>query len=94
MECGDYQYNAVLEDMFKKCLECEDASVLAFGKLQEWEPAQSVLRLLKSFAEHAKTKPDEENIFELFKLKSSSIIGLRGLLNLGWYLQKVFTYRV
>jgi len=83
MECGDYQYNSLLEDMFKKCVEVGDGGHLAFGKLQEWEPAQSVLKLLKSFAEHAKTKPHEDNIFDLLLLKSSSIIGLRGLLNLG-----------
>lgn len=83
-ECKDYQYNPTLEDLFKKCLS--KTNTLSFGKFQEWEPSQNVLKFLKSFAEHSKTKPDEgqdEKIFELFKIKSSSIIGLRGLLNLG-----------
>ena len=95
-ECRDYQYNEILEDLFKESgTQCDantrNSTALVFGKFQEWEPSQSVLKMLKSFADHSKTKTklgvnvgqDEENIFELLKLKSSSIIGLRGLLNLG-----------
>ena len=78
----------MLEDLFKKCLNKTNS--LAFGKFQEWEPSQKILKLLKCFADHSKTKHEGEqgsdnngNTFELFKIRSSSIIGLRGLLNLG-----------
>lgn len=93
-ECRDYQYNKTLEDLFRKCRN--RTNTLAFGKFQEWEPSQKTLRLLKCFADHSKAKPKAEetrtpdnqescpgDTFELFKIKSSSIIGLRGLLNLG-----------
>lgn len=99
-QCRDYQYNQVLEDLFKKCRN--KTNTLAFGKFQEWEPSQKVLRLLKCFADHSKTEPVETiesqescvDTFELFKIKSSSIIGLRGLLNLGIVFISTFYFTV
>ena len=82
--CKDYQYNQILEDMYKKSMDKSDK--LSFRKFQEWEPSQKVLRLLKNFSDHSAVKHDghdADNVFELFKMQSSSIIGLRGLLNLG-----------
>jgi hypothetical protein len=91
-KCKDFQYNEKIEDLFRKFLN--KSGILPFGKFQLWEPSQSILRLLKNFVKQSSTKNKEEPtslllkednsfIIQLLKLKSSSIIGLRGLLNLG-----------
>jgi ubiquitin carboxyl-terminal hydrolase 22/27/51 len=55
------------------------------GKFSEWEPSQSILSLLDTFTfnENNKTSLNNNNILQAFMLKNESIIGLRGLLNLG-----------
>lgn len=90
-KCKDYQYNEILEDSMRTSFY--RANKLQFGKFSEWEPSQSILKLLKHFSVHLlnNTTNNTNNsvanshlgAFQLFKLKSSSIIGLRGLLNLG-----------
>jgi ubiquitin carboxyl-terminal hydrolase 22/27/51 len=97
-KCKDYQYNETLEEIMRTCFH--RSNKLQFGKFSEWEPSQSILKLLKHFSVHlnnnnnnnsisAACLPPQSNLnsqigaFQLFKLKSSSIIGLRGLLNLG-----------
>lgn len=80
-ECRDFQYNsdidAILFEAFNK------ASYLPHGKFSEWEPCQKTLKILKKYHQ---LNPNFENtlpVIKSFKIKSSSIIGLRGLINLG-----------
>lgn len=102
-KCKDFQYNDSLEDISRNSFY--RANKLQFGKFSEWEPSQSILKLLKHFSvnltnnnntninnsnnSQQQTTPTNQvanshlGAFQLFKLKSSSIIGLRGLLNLG-----------
>ena len=81
-KCQDYMYNEKLEELFKRRMF--QSGILPFGKFQEWEPSQNILRLLKSLAAYkSKESVSNQPSFQLLKLKSSSIIGLRGLLNLG-----------
>ncbi len=51
------------------------------GKFSEWEPSTETIKILKKIASTEKTT--NYSILKLFKLKNSSIIGLRGLINLG-----------
>ena len=98
-KCKDYQYNENLEELMRNSFY--RANKFQFGKFSDWEPSQSIIKLLKHFSVHLVNNNNSttggSNVqrilnnnsnssfgaFQLFKLKSSSIIGLRGLLNLG-----------
>jgi len=72
-QCNDYQYDEKLEDISNRCFLKE--KLFRFGKFTDWEPSHYHLNLLKLNSSPNKLKT--------FRLKNSSIIGLRGLLNLG-----------
>ena len=69
--CKDYQYDEKFEEISNEYFIREKQ--FRFGKFTDWEPSHYHLNLLKAANATLKT----------FKLKNSSIIGLRGLLNLG-----------
>jgi ubiquitin C-terminal hydrolase len=52
------------------------------GKFTEWEPSQSMLKILKNISDYTSVN-DGFTLMKSFKLKNTSIIGLRGLINLG-----------
>ncbi|RNA03269.1 ubiquitin carboxyl-terminal hydrolase 22 [Brachionus plicatilis] len=80
-ECRDFQYNSEIDALL--CDSFNKASYLPHGKFSEWEPCQKTLKILKKYHQ---LNPNFENsipVIKSFKIKSSSIIGLRGLINLG-----------
>jgi hypothetical protein len=94
VECRDMQYNQSIEDLMRKNFLKEN--FFPYGKFSEWEPNESTVKILKKIASHnnnnsiksdedndASSMQTQKNILKLFKLKNSSIIGLRGLINLG-----------
>ena len=52
------------------------------GKFTEWEPSQNMLKILKNISDYT-SENDGYSLMKSFKLKNTSIIGLRGLINLG-----------
>ena len=86
LKCKDFQYNQRLEEILKLVLE--KLKVFPYGKFSEWQPSLNIVQIIDNFnmcvQKQHKTK-DEHNkkLLQLFKLKNTSIIGLRGLLNLG-----------
>lgn len=80
-ECRDFQYNPHMDTLLMESFT--KASYLPHGKFSEWEPCHKTLKILKKYHQ---LNPNFEHtipVIKSFKVKSSSIIGLRGLINLG-----------
>lgn len=85
--CKDFQYNEKIEEFIKENFSREN--YFPHGKFSEWEPTQQTLKIFSKISinliQNNVTDPNAttNSIIKSFKLRNSSIIGLRGLINLG-----------
>ena len=83
-ECGDYKYDERLEAPIRRIFAAE--RIFPFGRFTEWQPHASATLvdiLAAATAVTATPTVTATNTSRSFQLRNSSIIGLRGLINLG-----------